>query len=187
MFLHNARPPTYGREHPLTNPLTPSGSVQPIVESQPWHLGEVAGVAGQERGFVDERDAGDLKVHGPDAYAFSSKAGEQIGGIGVPWEHVPRRKELDAALQPLIGEDLAVWVGEAMDFSQPAAQLLFYRHNGGRSIFFYAYQIPCQNPGIPQQVVGRGFLPLPRGNCGGARERCGPHLAGCRLGPSLRL
>ena len=60
MVLHNARPPAYGRDHPLTNPLTPSAPVQPILESQPRHLGEVAGVPGQQCGLVDECDAGDL-------------------------------------------------------------------------------------------------------------------------------
>lgn len=71
-------------------------------------------------------NAGDFQVHRTYAHAFSSKAYEQISRCTVPGEHMPGGEELDATLQPRISSDLPMRIGEAMDFSQPTAQLLFH-------------------------------------------------------------
>jgi hypothetical protein len=109
-------------------------SEQPVLEPQPGHSRKVTGVAGQKRCVVSKGNAGNFQVHRSNAHAFSSKTYKQIGGIRVPREYIPSSKELDTALQPVISNDLAMRIGEAMDFSQPAAQLLFDCYDGGGSI-----------------------------------------------------
>jgi len=43
--------------------------------------------------------------------------------------------EFDSALQPLVRNNLAMRFSEAMNFCEPAAELLFDRYNGSRDFF----------------------------------------------------
>ncbi len=56
--------PTSDERNPLTQNrearFAPISSIQPVLDSQAGHLGEVGRVAGQERGVVRESDAGDF-------------------------------------------------------------------------------------------------------------------------------
>jgi len=50
--------------------FTQACSIQPILDSQAGHLGEVGRVAGQERSIVRQSDAGDFPIQVADAQAL---------------------------------------------------------------------------------------------------------------------
>src|SRR5436190_683311 len=104
-------------EMPLLLPLPiPAGSVKPVLESQAGHVGKVGPIPREQDGITREDDAGDFQIHRADAHAFTTILHEQISRTGVPREHGPGAEEMNPALQPLIGRNLAMRVCEAMNF-----------------------------------------------------------------------
>ncbi len=81
-----------------------------------------------------QSDAGDFQIHRPDADALTTEVNETVGTLGVPREDPPRGEEIEVTLQTVVSNDLVMWIGEAMDFREPAPQLFFYGHDGGDGI-----------------------------------------------------
>ena len=84
--------------------------IQPVFKPQAGDLGEVHGVAGEERGIVGQGDAGDSQVHGADADALAAEASEGGGGFGIQRESHPAGEEVHALDELLLGEDAFVCI-----------------------------------------------------------------------------
>jgi len=81
-FLHRCHiAPTVSQQ---SNRVRARPSFQPVLETQTGHLGEVRGVAAQERRVVGEGDAGDFQVQRPDTHALTPEIDEPFGRLSVP-------------------------------------------------------------------------------------------------------
>ena len=58
-------------------------SIQPVFKPQAGDLGEVHGVAGEERGVMSQGNAGDSEIHGADADALAAEAREGCSVFGI--------------------------------------------------------------------------------------------------------
>ena len=104
--------------------FTPTSSLQPILDSQAGHLGEVLRVPGQDSGVVGESDAGDFQVQGPDAQSLAPELEEQVCRIGIPRENDPVGKEINLPLEFGVGADLTRWITVTVYLSKPTSHLL---------------------------------------------------------------
>jgi hypothetical protein len=94
-------------------------------------LGEVHGVAGEERGVVSQGDAGDSQIHGADADALAAESREGGGGFGIQRENYPPSEEVHALDEFLVGEDAFVRIKGAVGAGQHAAKFFFQRDDRG--------------------------------------------------------
>lgn len=94
-------------------------------------MGEVHGVAGEERGVVGDGDAGDSQIHRADADALAAEASEGGGGFSIQGENDPTGEEVHALDELLVGEDAFVWSESAVGAGQHAAKFFFQRDDRG--------------------------------------------------------
>lgn len=109
----------------------PRISIQPVFKPQAGDLGEVHGVAGEERGVVGQGDAGDSQIHGADADALAAKASVGGGGFGIEGENHPTGKKVHALDELLVGEDAFVRIKGAVGAGRHAAKFFFPRDDRG--------------------------------------------------------
>ena len=106
-------------------------SIQPVLKPQAGDLGEVHGVAGEERGVVGDGDAGDFQVHGADSDSALLELVKQCCRFLIEGEDQPVGEQIDLLLQSRIDRDLPVRVIGAVEQCQPTAKMLFDGDNGG--------------------------------------------------------
>ena len=109
----------------------PRISIQPVFKPQAGDLGEVHGVAGEERGVVGDGDAGDFQVHGADADSALLELVKQGCRFLIEGEDQPVGEQSDLFLQSRIDRDLPVRVIGAVEQRQPTAKVFFDGDNGG--------------------------------------------------------
>ena len=106
-------------------------SIQPVFKPQAGDLGEVHGVAGEERGVVGDGDAGDFQVHGADSDSALLELVKQCCRFLIEGEDQPVGEQIDLLLQSRIDRDLPVRVIGAVEQCQPTAKVLFDSDDGG--------------------------------------------------------
>ena len=105
-------------------------SIQPVFKPQAGDLGEVHGVAGEERGVVGDGDAGDFQVHGADADSALLELVKQCCRFLIEGEDQPVGEQIDLFLQLGIDRDLPLRVIGAVEKCQPSAKVLFDSDDG---------------------------------------------------------
>ena len=127
-------------------------SIQPVFKPQAGDLGEVHGVAGEERGVVSQGDAGDSQVHGADADALAAKASEGDGGFSIQREDYPAGEEVHALDELLIGKDAFGGIKGAVGAGQHAAKFFFERDDRGE------YLCPGLQETSPESLTQRSGI-----------------------------